>query len=105
MKEKICGECKRKMEEHLGKTPEGVKYSYWKCGKCGEEILSMEQLHNVAKKYRELKKAYRVRISEWGATLALRIPKEIAKVQRMKKGESALVIPEKKGFKVIPEKN
>jgi len=43
------------MKELTGTTPEGVSYKYFKCDKCGEEILDMSQLHNVAKKYCFLK--------------------------------------------------
>jgi len=36
------------MKELTGLTPEGVKYNYYKCGKCSDEILNMKQLHEVA---------------------------------------------------------
>ena len=48
--EKICSDCKGNMKKHTDKTPEGVAYSYYRCEKCGEEILNMEQLHKVAEK-------------------------------------------------------
>ncbi len=53
---KKCSECSGKMKEAKGNTPEGVEYSYYKCEKCGEEILDMKQLHNVANTYRDMKK-------------------------------------------------
>jgi len=99
---KTCWECKGEMEEYTANTPEGISYKYWKCSKCGEEVLDMEQLHIVSEKYRKLK-AYRVTISRWGTALAMRIPKEIAQAQKIKEGEGAIVVPEKNGFKVIPE--
>ena len=40
------------MVEKSDKTPEGVEYKYFKCNKCGEEIVDMKQLHNVVEKYR-----------------------------------------------------
>ncbi len=52
---KKCTECNGKMKELKDKTPEGVEYTYFKCEKCGEEVLDMKQLHNVAEKYREMK--------------------------------------------------
>lgn len=39
------------MKELTAKTPEGVEYKYFRCSKCGEEILNIGQLHNVAQKY------------------------------------------------------
>ncbi len=39
------------MEELTAKTPEGISYTYYKCKKCGDEIVDMKQLHNVAEKY------------------------------------------------------
>lgn len=100
---KVCWECKGKMKEYVAKTPEGVEYRYWRCSKCSEEVLDIKQLHAVAEKYRALK-AYSVTISKWGSALAIRIPREITQVQRIKEGKKALLIPEKTGFKVIPEK-
>jgi len=53
---KNCSECKGIMVEKTAKTPEGISYDYFKCNKCGEEIVDIKQLHNVAKKYRITKK-------------------------------------------------
>jgi len=49
---KKCSECRGQMKEFKDKTLEGIEYDYWKCNKCGEEILDKNQLHNVANKYR-----------------------------------------------------
>jgi len=53
---KSCSECKGIMVERSAKTPEGISYNYFKCDKCGEEIVDMNQLHNVAEKYRIMKR-------------------------------------------------
>ena len=53
---KKCAECNGKMAELAGETPEGVEYKYFKCGKCGEEIVNMKQLHDVAQVYSEMRK-------------------------------------------------
>ncbi len=74
---KKCSECGGKMEQLTAKTPDGVEYEYFRCEKCGEEILNMAQLHNVAEKYREMKR-YRAKLSQWGKSIGLRIPKELA---------------------------
>ncbi len=45
---KRCTECNGIMKEQKSRTPEGVEYNFFKCTMCGEEIVNMEQLHNVA---------------------------------------------------------
>lgn len=98
---KTCSECKNEMTEMSSKTPEGVVYKYFKCEKCGEEIVDMKQLHNVAEKYREMKK-YHVKLSKWGLSIGLRIPKELIKKYNFKNEEEVTLIPEDKGIKIIP---
>src|SRR4030042_1971442 len=46
-------------------------------GKGGEEIVNMHQLREVADKYRVLK-LYHAKLSLWGQSLGLRIPKALA---------------------------
>ncbi len=89
------------MKELAAKTPEGVEYKYFKCTKCGEEIVDMSQLHNVAEKYREMKR-FHAKISKWGMSLGLRIPKELVQKYRFKDNEEVTMIPEKEGIKIIP---
>jgi len=89
------------MQELKAKTPEGVEYSYYKCKKCGEEIVDMKQLHEIAEKYRILKR-YQVKLSKWGLSLGLRIPKELVEKYRLKEEGKVAIIPEKKGIRIIP---
>ena len=98
---KICTECKGKMKEYSDKTIDGIGYNYFKCENCGEEILNMEQLHKVAEKYRHLKK-YNAKLTKWGQSLGLRIPKEIVKKYGFKDDEEITIIPEKEGIRIIP---
>ncbi len=97
---KKCSECNVVMQELTAKTPESIQYSYYKCKKCGEEIVDMNQLHQVADKYRTLKK-YQVKLSKWGLSLGLRIPKELVERYHLKNEEEVAIIPEKKGIKII----
>lgn len=98
---KKCSECSGKMVELNAKTPEGISYMYFKCEKCGEEIVNMKQLHDVAQKYREMKR-FNVKISKWGTSLGLRIPRELVKRYHLKNSENVNIIPEKEGMKIIP---
>ncbi len=98
---KICSECKGKMNETSDTTPEGVTYKYYKCGKCGEEIVDMKQLHNVAEKYRIMKK-YRIKLNKWGLSLGARIPKELVEKYKLRDGKEVSIVPEKDGILIIP---
>jgi len=97
---KRCPECKGEMKELTAKTPEGIEYKYFQCNKCGEEMLNMGQLHNVAEKYREMKR-FHVKISRWGMSLGVRIPKELVKKYNFKNDGEVTIIPEDKGIKII----
>ena len=96
-----CLKCNGKMKELTDKTPEGIEYKYFKCENCGEEILNMKQLHNVAEKYREMKR-YHVKVSKWGQSLGLRIPKELVKRYNFRDEKEVTIIPEDKGIRIIP---
>jgi len=98
---KRCSECNGEMQELKAKTPEEVEYSYHRCRKCGEEIVDMKQLHEVAEQYVTLKR-YQVKLSKWGLSLGLRIPKELVERYRLKNEEEVTIIPEKKGIRIIP---
>ncbi|MEK6957967.1 MAG: AbrB/MazE/SpoVT family DNA-binding domain-containing protein [archaeon] len=88
------------MIQKKGTTPEGVEYNYYQCKECGEEIVDMKQLHSVADKYRKMKK-YTARLSKWGESMGLRIPKELTKKYNLKVNEDVSLLPEKEGIKII----
>ncbi len=98
---KNCSECKGIMMEKTAKTPEGISYNYFKCNKCGEEVVNMNQLHEIADKYRLIKK-YNVKLSKWGLSIGLRIPKEIVKKYHLKDNEEVAIIPEERGIIIVP---
>jgi len=81
------------MEELTTKTPDGISYKYFKCSKCGEEIVAMGQLHQVADKYREMKR-FRVKLNKWGLSLGLRIPKELVERYKLHDKIEVLLIEE-----------
>ena len=95
-----CTNCNGTMRQLKSETPEGAEYFYYKCAKCGEEILNMEQLHQVAEHYREMKK-YNVKLSKWGLSLGLRIPKVLVDKYKLKKEKEISIIPEKSGLRII----
>ena len=97
---KKCTECSGIMKQLKAKTPEGIEYNYFKCRKCGEEILNMAQLHDVAEQYRKMKK-YNVKLSKWGLSLGFRIPKELVQKYNLRDDKEVSIIPEKSGLKII----
>lgn len=80
------------MEEHTSKI-DGLPYTYFRCKKCGDEILTMDQLHDVAKKYKEMKR-FRIKLNKWGLSLGLRIPQEIVAKYRLKDKKEILLTEE-----------
>ena len=98
---KKCSECNGVMEELNSKTPDGISYTYFRCSNCGEEILNMAQLHKVAEGYRAIKR-FNARLSRWGLSLGLRIPKELVKKYRLRSDKNVTIIPEKGSIKIIP---
>ena len=95
-----CPECRSVLSQRKDETPEGVPYNYFKCGKCGEEVVSRRQLHAVANEYRLLK-AYTAKISRWGDSLAMRIPKALVKRYGLEQNQEVTLRPEKKAIKIL----
>lgn len=98
---KKCCECGKQMEEKEGDTPEGISYKYYKCTKCGEEIVDMKQLHDVAERYRAIK-LYHAKVTQWGQSLGFRIPKALVLKYHFKANDEIALIPEKNSIKLIP---
>lgn len=90
---KTCMLCKGEMEEHTSKV-DGLPYSYFKCKKCGDEVLTVDQLQKVAKEYREMKR-FRIKLNKWGLSLGLRIPKEIVTKYKLSDNKEVLLTEEK----------
>ncbi len=99
--EKTCSECGRPMKELKGSTSEGLEYVYFKCAGCGEELASREQLHDIAMRSRALK-TYNAKITKWGQSLGIRIPKELAAMHKITDNEEVTIVPEENGFRVLP---
>jgi hypothetical protein len=93
-----CGKCKGKMVEIVG-SHGGVSYAAFKCAKCGDELMNMQQ----AKKYMKIaEEARMVTFSKWGEAIAVRIPAELVKKFGISNRERGKLIEEKDGFRIIP---
>ena len=98
---KRCTDCNGPLQEKKTFTPDGIEYKYFRCNNCGEEVLDREQLHNITNKYRIMKK-YRAKLSKWGLSLGVRIPRELEKKYKLKRDHEITMIPEKEGIRIIP---
>ncbi len=99
---KKCPDCNKSYQQRKSKTPDGVPYQYSVCPSCGDEILNMNDFQELAEKYRSLKK-HRVKLNKWGPSLGLRLPKELATEYHLDEKTTVNIIPQKKGWLVIPE--
>ena len=99
-----CPICKKgTMEVFTDKIKEeGIEYEALKCSNCGEEIMNMQQLSVLAKKYRKLRKAKEVVFTMWGNSLAVRIPSEIAEELKISSGSHGVLTKDKEGIRIIP---
>ena len=100
---KRYSDCGKQMRERQALTPEGVRYSYFHCGSCGEEIVDMKQLHVVAEKYRALK-LYHAKMTQWGRSLGVRIPKPLVAKYHLKANREVSIVPEREGIRIVPKK-
>ena len=75
-------------------------YSYNTCGNCGNEVVNMKQLHSVAEKYRVMKR-YSAKLSKWGLSLGVRIPKDLVRKYNFKQEEEVIIVPEKGGIRIV----
>ena len=96
-----CTMCKGAMRERAAKMPDGIPYHYYHCKKCGDEVLDMAQLGDVAAIYRKMKR-HHVKLSKWGLSLGMRIPKEMAKQYKLTDRTEVVLIPEKQGIRIVP---
>jgi|SRR3989344_3977923 len=77
-----------------------VAFSAYQCTNCGEELLDMSQLKDLAKKYRELRRAKEITFAKWGNSLAVRIPQEFVTDLGIKEGSKALLKRSKEGLEI-----
>lgn len=81
---------------------DNIEFESLQCSSCNEEILTMKQLKNLAKKYRKLRKAKEITFAKWGNSLAVRIPSDIADEFKISAGKQGLLTKDKEGIRIIP---
>jgi len=96
---KLCSQCGKKTVVKSAKLKDGTPYQYHSCN-CGEEFLDMKQLHEVAEIYRERKRNI-AKLSKWGVSLGVRIPKELVQRYNLKDKSEVTFIPEEGSIRII----
>lgn len=98
-----CVMCEGKTEKKLVEHKEfGVSLGKFRadvCKKCGETYFDEKTAEEIQKKSKEkglFGLAKKAKIAEIGNSIAIRIPKEIATLMKLKKGEEVTIIPEDK---------
>jgi len=97
---RICSKCKIKMEVKTSLDKKGISYEYFYCNKCKDSFLDMKQLHAVAEKYRTMKRL-NAKLSKWGVSLGVRIPKELVERYKLKDKTEVTFIPEDGSIRII----
>jgi len=69
---------------------EGVSVRGWECMKCKDTVLHPEDAQRMLL-LSKLKKGLPVKIGELGESLIVRIPKEMAELYRLSKGEKVVM--------------
>lgn len=88
------------MKKLKSTTPEGFSYRYYSCPACKEEIVDMKQLHSVEENYRKHKQ-YHAKLTKWGQSIGLRIPKELSQKYNLDDNNEVLLVQEKDGIKIV----
>jgi len=98
-KMRLCSVCKKVMVIKTAKLKDGVPYQYYSCS-CGEEFLDMKQLHEAAEILRERKRNI-AKLSRWGVSLGVRIPKDLVQRYNLKEKSEVTFIPEDGSIRII----
>jgi hypothetical protein len=95
-----CAECGNPTTLKTSKFKDGMTYEHYGCERCGQEFLDMKQLHDVADKYRTQKRL-NAKITRWGVSLGVRIPKELVEKYKITEKTEVTFIPEDNGIKIV----
>ena len=99
-----CPLCsKGKMEKIKDVIKEdGIIFEAFRCRSCGEELMNMKQLKGLANQYRKLRRGKDIIFSQWGNSIAVRIPKDVVMQYRITSGKRGTLTKDKDGIKIIP---
>ena len=98
-----CPNCNKRTKRTQHEM-DGVPYEANTCPSCKEGFLDMSQLHELGAEHKKMREAKGVTFSQWGNSLAVRIPKDLALGMNIKAGTQGRIIKDKKDLRIILEK-
>ena len=84
-----CTKCNSSMKKK-NLVVEGTDVRGWECIKCKDTVLHQEDAQRMLL-LSKLKRGFSVKIGELGKSLVVRIPKEVAKLYKLSKGEQITI--------------
>ena len=95
-----CSQCKNEMKEIIYDIGYGINVESLHCEKCGFNITEDVKLKKALSNLKN-KMSKETRIIRVGTGLGVRIPNEIVKNFKLRKGEKIIVKPEADGVKLV----
>lgn len=100
MATKKCPQCKTSLEKVKFDIGYGVEVESLHCRKCGFNITEDNRLKTAISSLRE-QMSKEVKIVKVGTGLGVRLPNEVVKSYKLKKGEEIILKPEFDGIKLV----
>ena len=92
-----CGVCGKKLKKVDNIELKGFKIRGFECS-CGHELVEPEDIDNIVKFFRFIKKQKKLKVFKSGDSLAIRIPKAIADIYRIHENDEIIIDPKKDGI-------
>lgn len=100
MANKKCPQCKKSLEKVKFDIGYGVEVESLHCKKCGFNITENNRLKTAISTLRE-QMSKEIKIIKVGTGLGVRLPNEVVKNYKLKKGEEIIIKPELDGIKLV----
>ena len=102
MATKKCPQCKTSLEKVKFNIGYGVEVESLHCKKCGFNITENNKLKTAISSLRE-QMSKEIKIVKVGTGLGVRLPNEVVRSYKLKKGEEITLKPELDGIKLVTE--
>jgi len=100
MTKKTCPQCKVLMQKMQYEIGYGIDVESYHCQECGFNVTEDKHLQPALKALR-LKLQKEIKLVQVGNGIGVRIPNELAKSYKLKKGEAITLKPEDDGIKLV----
>ena len=100
MAAKKCPQCRTSLEKVKFDIGYGVEVESLHCKKCGFNIKENNRLKTAISSLRE-QMSKEIKIVKVGTGLGVRLPNEVVKSYKLKKGEEIVIKPELDGIKLV----